>query len=536
MKKKQNILLLSMSTLPFSPADNSYYFSKRENDECIEVYKMTGISSLEPDSKLMIGKLAFSQERIDKIIVLCTDETLNARNEEKYGGLCAFDFYKCRMMDYTGQADKLKGITKEKYQEFLATWSKQPQKNPSELSDEEIHEILEKERVSNGITAKSVKLIPFPELKKLYADAEDNFIQAINISDGIHLHMFEVQNIIFSDPDAEVRVHYDMQGGLRDTNQFINAMLNMFRTADDFELAEAFITDFDKNNKIHKIKDKTLDCNIYDLVAGLNEFLRYGRGKLFYRYYQQYKKFKGYKEIPEDKIVSSIKLISNDILLCDIDSFDHDVRNLHERFQIYHDQEGKDPVFSNLVSAIEKDYSGIIQENELDLVAAVRWCLDKELLQQALVLLEAWSPDYMVRNSILYYAENQDELDKFKEYMKTVIDAKQPGQRKITEINHYFISIYVNERINKKFQKYKHYGTGADDQIRRINTLKRSYYELKRKRNALCHAEGSAKGILDKQSITKIPEEIRRFCSELSELKKVCNRKNELILNGHDFE
>ena len=60
-----------------------------------------------------------------------------------------------------------------------------------------------------------------------------------------------------------------------------------------------------------------------------------------------------------------------------------------------------------MIGDIERDYGELLKKPD-DLIEQIRWCLKKDLLQQALTLLESRSPEYMMNCGFLYYTDNSE--------------------------------------------------------------------------------------------------------------------------------
>lgn len=375
-----NILIMAMSTYP-----HELKHLVAENTESGALFSY--FSQLEPGCKHLFTELGSQEKRFDKVITLCTPETLmcypnksiihNKAEEIDISDISPYDFFKKRMLSYIMNDDfafgyeKQLGIDINAFKHF----------DFSDLYTAELIETLFDEPV----------LIKKSELE--IDSAIRDVIERINNTVG--------------NKKEKIRLYINAQGGSRVHIQIINTVMNMLKSR-DYQLMEVCAADYNNVNPQIGVKllNVTRSYLITDLAAAMNAFLQYGRGDMFTDYYKRYKKERCLDEAPEDKIIEVINSISEAMLLCDIDGFLESIDDLKAAISEYDmlPAYGKDPFFEVIKNDITKSYKELFDSDDIigDMDVLVDWCLKRKLLQQAVTILEAKAPLFVFRYGFLY--------------------------------------------------------------------------------------------------------------------------------------
>ena len=389
--------------------------------------------------------------------------------------------------------------------------------------------------------------------KALYGNISDagtqsDLFDVIPLDDGKEYDAIPEIAGKFSQLGSNVNLYIDMQGGRRNETFIINAVINMLKVR-NINVVKSFATDYDNENVINEIKDITLTNNIYDMVSGMDAFLRYGRGDNFKEYYAKYRVLKNIgedTELPEDCIVNDIEQISEAISMCDVETLPEKIRTIYNHITNYKEAQGKDPLFATLVEDIYNEYTklrlawGAIPDN---ILAIIRWCVEKGLIQQALTLCEAKIPDIFVKKGIIYYAQESDsntEKNARRAFTELKND-KKFAEWQCRNTNYFFVKYYLERKkiiddngeltADGNESKLKVFSNLSSDNIidkaTCLNTTLDNYRKICRYRNGINHAKR-----VNGRSVAynEIVDEIGQLCEKLQYL---IGRSNDIHV--HEF-
>ena len=393
-----NVMLLAMSTYP-----NPMKRCVASYDEESENYSY--FSQLEPGCKHFICKLAGEMNKgFDKIIVLCTDETLTAPKDKK-----GTEGKPNLKKQFISDGKKTVNISAISPYEFFKDRMISFIRNDGKAFEYE-------EKLGSDMTG-----ISRFEHSEYYTDTNNLFVPVRVEKDELEItsSIREVIRIIDEIPkkkDERIYLYLNAQGGARKNIQIVNSVLNMLRSR-KYWLAEVSVIDFnlDRNSARYRMLDVTGSYIKNDLAAAMNAFLQYGRADMFVDYYRKYKKERGIDKAPEDDIVEKINKISDAMLLCDIDGYLTGITNLKKAISDYeNDTTGsKDAFFELIVNDIQKSYRELFDSSDMiaDMDVLVDWCLKRKLLQQAITILESKTPEFVFDYGIFYAKKTDDTKD-----------------------------------------------------------------------------------------------------------------------------
>ena len=437
-----NILLLAMSTYPSNMR------------HCIASYgedreEYSYFSQLEPGCKHFIKKLGASGKNFDKIITLCTEETLTAPKDtfdkdgkpkhqflkcgdenEEISELSPYEFFRKRMLGYIRNDDEAFAYEK---------------KLGADVS---------------GYNAFSHS--------ELYPQPEELFIKVKINRDEIDITstIKEVINIIDDLPGKKgkpICLYLNAQGGARKNVQIVNTVLNMLQSR-KYTLSEVSVIEYndDRDATRFRMLDATSSYLINDMAAAMNAFLQYGRADMFVEYYKRYKKIHNIDEAPEDIVVEAINKISDAILLSDTEGFLECIGGLKDAIKSYDSISSgdKDPFFELIENDIKASYKELFDSSDIiaDLDLLIKWCLDRNLLQQAVTILEAKTPFFVFRYGFIY--GNQDE-----ETRQALIELRSRGRipdYKFEHPEYLLVNTFCMMSTEKTQQKNKPFRAALD--------------------------------------------------------------------------
>ena len=457
---EKNVLLTTLSTLDFERAKLSAYFYEENTGE--KIY-CNGISAQEPGSKYILSKY-----QIDQIVVVGTKQTINDSEDEKDEkvvsnlkaesdkyfqehkncrdedlmpkDMSAFKFYKLRIGSF---------LSGEKWED-LSEYEKEQSKKSKDKDG--------KEQDSYTLYMNNKKMVPLDVNKeraigvKFVAEQDDkeqkdNILGIVNTILGIS-----------TDPEEEICLYMDMQGGNRTSGFVRNAVVSILNNQTTSRVSLKFIVATNFNGSTiseNEIVDETRRYKITDLVSGMNAFLRYGKADMIKQYCRE---LQVEETSPVGKLVTTMDAIDSAISLCNMDALVKKIGELKQLFltQETFNEDNRDlDVFQILLDGIRRDYGGLLEgkkDDQLDYIDLIEWCTRKGLLQQALTLVEDKMPSYYFKKEWIDYKFDDNTPDNVRE--KFISGLGQSYESEYNKVfNNLYSSIKLSPQEKREFEK-----------------------------------------------------------------------------------
>lgn len=342
-KNEVNILLLAMSTINFVSV--STYTYKDENYDIEGKY----VSSLEPVPKMLAEILAKKDDKLDAIYVLNTQKTTENLAEKSQGELIKY------------------ANTDEKYTAFSYF----------------------KERCSCLIDSNNIYSI----------NLENNEKQGTNVEAAL----YEVSQKLnaFLNEGKEINLYVDIHGGLRAPQIIVDAILMLIKDIEHIKLKDIYTGAF--NGEKFPIVSVKSDFEIFNFVSGMREFLSFGRSNGLVEFN---KARESQSNQDSTKLVDGINRISDSIVLNRMEKFEDNLISLSELVNTKDREKGfydtiKNLIRSNYQVSINNKRYDLLDKESINFPAQLQWCLDKNLLQQALMLIENRTSNALENTGIL---------------------------------------------------------------------------------------------------------------------------------------
>lgn len=503
----ENVMLLAMSTLPQSPKVNTYQFS----EEGKTVY-FKSFSQMEPHTKYVLYMLASRGEKLDRIVIL---ESSKVRTErlDQWGKETATTLFEKRIRNYLGKSETVNISLKDELEERQET---------------------------------SIDL-------KLY---QDYFPEILKINLENPVYFWDAVQAIRGD-GKPVHLYMDMQGGDRNAVSQMNAIAELL-VRQKVSIKGRYANDFEPKRKppLHTIREAGKEYRTYELISAMDIFSRYGWGDKLQQYFQG-----NYQNNSKERtIIKAIKDASSAISKCNPDGFDRAVRRIESIQEKEKEKKADSSAGASTpetVSEMDVVYQDIYQnykpllKQKYRYVAQIRWCLDKNFVQQALTILEAKMPYEFIHSGLLYYLKKGEDREKFlticeKMYLKLA----RKDRYLMKDLNHYLIKDYCTEYSTERRAyifadslNLFSFGVG-DEQRKEVYALLNKYRSLCILRNQMNHAavgEHNPNGFFcymkekykddsnwQKQKATKYEQKIRNF---LDEWENLANQVPDMIRN-----
>ncbi|MGE9925633.1 hypothetical protein ACQRAB_00925 [Megasphaera elsdenii] len=202
----------------------------------------------------------------------------------------------------------------------------------------------------------------------------------------------------------KIVLHADCTGGLRHANMMMLSVLRLMQYS-GIEIGKILYANF--NSKPKRVEEANLIYDTFGLVAGAEEFSNYGSVQAIKKFYNNEA-----LESPELKtLIQAMEQFDDAIKLCHYGYFKKAIQRLQTAIRNYPalqvmgkelPDETTQSIYYNtslaatLLPRIKKDYSDLLNSEELDDLTLIDWCLNHGYLQQALTLYTERIPEVLL--------------------------------------------------------------------------------------------------------------------------------------------
>ena len=369
----KNVLFLCVSPISKTAKKTIYSFKQSDGNTVL----LDGYQTNEAPTKSVIHKLSKqgSGQLLDQIIIICTDAIKNKVELSDASELKNANI---------GLSAPIEELThKDYYAETIDRYSKE---------------------INSGYKDHPIDIVEIPMPDFAYGD--NSLTEAV---------VTAAERIILpNEPKgSEVNLFIDFNGGPRTVAFLITALSNLMKLR-NVHVKEIMTMNFDnKVNGVVPIQDLSVVFSTYDLISAINEYINYGRIKGLKRFFSD----AGNTEI--NNILKAMENFSNNLQLCRTGYIMDNRRKLASMLNAYKIQDhcGETDTYNRLfryvVSDIIEGYKGMIDGELPDII---RWCVDRDFIQQALTFASEELPKYFWEYGL--YTAGDDELAYFNEYLR----------------------------------------------------------------------------------------------------------------------
>lgn len=207
-----------------------------------------------------------------------------------------------------------------------------------------------------------------------------------NPVEGIRKTVDEIRSI-----EDRGKFWIDTHGGFRDVVLALESVVSLLKV-DKIVPDEIFGVRY--NNKVSDFVNQKSSYYMFEFVSGMNEFINYGRVKILDRYY---------KEFPNDnlkEVLIAMRNISNGTEECNPRLYQEGLDGLGV---IIDKIDSTDPLMGIFSDYIKNSYGVLLDKKSRTAVDIIDRCTQKNLVQQALTILETLMPEEIVKRGILMY-------------------------------------------------------------------------------------------------------------------------------------
>lgn len=232
-----------------------------------------------------------------------------------------------------------------------------------------------------------------------------------------------------------------------------------------------------------RLDDMTQLYHTFDLINGMQELMDFGNIRTLRSYFG--------KDPSEDGIImcnllTALEQLTDAITLCRLEALEKAMQNYQEALNAA--EQIQNPITRELVSVFREKFGDTIT-----IPWVIRWCLEHQMLAQALILYREWMPKYILRESGLFTALPElDEKWKENKYQdsnvflwKQLMNLSQPG-KKVNKNLRYMVKTLSN------LPKYLHDSGFAVTDIRKTEQLGWDGLYVQTLRNMVMHSNETA--------------------------------------------
>lgn len=274
-------------------------------------------------------------------------------------------------------------------------------------------------------------------------------------SDGkpkTHLEYFTARIGNIAAENDDVILHVDLTGGMRHINMMMLDVIRLLEYS-GIKIGKIIYSNFASR----RVEEISSIYDLFQLIAGVEEFVRFGSVKALKDYYRD----KNLSPALENLILA-MENFADEIKLCHYGQLKNSIIRLHDAV---HDFAAADDVqdilMARLIGRIRRDYQSLIELRDLDDLRVIRWCVDNSYMQQALTLYTERVPEYLgSKNFLTVSAEEKAKI------------RKQLVEMRIDKLNFYF---YL---LNNYLETADEFNKISRALLQEIDKLHRPYLKL----------------------------------------------------------
>ena len=289
-----------------------------------------------------------------------------------------------------------------------------------------------------------------PEICNGKATMEPIDVDENNPAEGIKKTVDFIRNL-----EDRGKLWIDTHGGFRDVALVLESVVSLLKVDN---IVPDKIYGVRYNGLISDFVNQKSSYYMFEFVSGMNEFINYGRVNILDKYYEAF---------PNDKlneVLNAMKDISNGTEECNPTLYINGLNDLGEKIDRIGDTDtdtDTDHLMAIFSDYIKKSYGVLLDEKRRTVVDIIERCTKKNLVQQALTILETLMPEEIVKRGILKYDEKDlEQIQRLKPKYET--DEQFVVNSYVTTFDYNGLSIKVENREKTK-KKTKH-RTNNDDE------------------------------------------------------------------------
>lgn len=234
-----------------------------------------------------------------------------------------------------------------------------------------------------------------------------NIPEATDIQKAVIDLAEKIINLYNTHPEG-CRLYMDYTGGDRSTSTIIIALTKMLENR-GIHITQILAVNFDRDAPVKEIRSKIEVNHIFDFISGLHEFNHYGRAQMLAEFLDRNWSSSTISQSVQAKtVLNKISYVSDQIQMCRSSKIVSSIGELANAIDDYEKNDTvHDPIFDYLIQDIKGNYVGIYKKQHRTVLNIIRWCLQKNLIQQAVTMYAELLPQELVDQHILEYDRSQ---------------------------------------------------------------------------------------------------------------------------------
>lgn len=206
-----------------------------------------------------------------------------------------------------------------------------------------------------------------------------------------------------------VKLHVDLTGGMRHVNMMMLELTRLLEYS-GLNVEKVIYSNYNSDTHTGRVEEVQNVYDLFQLMAGVEEFVNFGSVRALENYY---KDKRANLSAPLNRLLDAMKDFADAIKLCHYVKFNKAIINLHDAVKDFKPTDDvEDVLMTTFIARIRKDYADLIFPREKDDLRVIRWCLDNDYLQQALILYTERIPEYLGKNGLITWSAAQTEKPK----------------------------------------------------------------------------------------------------------------------------
>ena len=353
---------------------------------------------------------------------------------------------------------------------------------------------------------------PYDEMQ--ISGAENQYIawqsmgQILEMASRIQSYVQEVKK---KNSNEEVILHVDCTGGLRNAAMMTVAVMRLMQYQ-HIVIGKVLYSNYNGKTKRGTVEEVNEIYNLFDLIAGAEEFVRFGSVNAIKNYFEN-------RNIPKSlqDLLNAMDKFAEAIKICRRGEFQEALEELQTAYQNFNVAQQQMPtvkdisslnynLMQQLESRIGQEYSFLLQNKSDDYLSIIDWCLDHGYLQQAMTLYTECIP---------YMLINKDKKIILSNFTKTDLKKKVKKDSMKREPEFFLLNEYSPNGYNNIFNSYK-----AFVKVLQVCILdiRKNRFDMQVFQQNNSFANWSAKGIIKSDF-----EEYKQLLDDLQKLKANSN-------------
>jgi len=230
---------------------------------------------------------------------------------------------------------------------------------------------------------------------------EENMNVLIDVATRVRAY---AQGVRSRDADAEIVLHVDCTGGMRNASMILVALMRLLEY-ERIEIGKVLYSNYNQRDSSKSLVEEVKPLySFFDLVAGAEEFVHHGEVTVMKKFFQGRETGQTLRNL-----LASMGKFAEELKLCHYGDLRDAIGSLRRAIDAFSsappsdisaEVRQNDELMRQMLDRIQEDYAPILKE-ALDDIALIRWCISHNLLQQAMTLLTERVPELLTASDFL---------------------------------------------------------------------------------------------------------------------------------------